>query len=254
MKYIKTIYKGYFSKLLLYKKNKELILIKKFIKNKKSIKYEDISIGEIFEREIKGIKKLGSVKERDILTPNILEINKKELWYSQKFIKLVNFNKYLIKNSNIFFTNKFFFNTIVSFGKYLKKLHEKTNRIHGDLNQNNLGFVNGKLFVYDPSYLKWQYDANPYQDLARVVCNFYPYNLLCTLFISNKKKLISNFLKGYGKVDVKKLKRTIISMLQQYNQLPMKNSKLYKLKFLYIKFWNKLIITLIKKNLILDLK
>jgi thiamine kinase-like enzyme len=228
------------------------LLKKYFVKNKKTISGRTINLNNILKREIEGIKFLDSVKISRVVTPKIVKINNSNLWYTQEYYSLIPFNNFLLLNSNFFYLNTDIEKIFYDFGVYLARLHNKKIRIHGDLNQKNILFCKNKIFICDPSYLKKRIYSKPTFDIFRVINNFYPYNLIARLFICNKDKLITFFLKGYfstskNKIKQYNLKKDMIFYLKSITSLMGKGIK-DKLKYLLIKLLNKKMISDIKNN------
>ena len=161
----KLFYKGYFSRLYKFSDGKKEYLVKFYVDNKHSNNISGVSVREMLEREIEGFKRIESVKNMakyGVTSPKIFEVNYEKNYYIMEFIECDSFNKFLMKNSNLFFYNEKMDDLVLNFGKFLAKFHNK-NRIdkdlchqHGDLNYKNIGFSGNNVVLLDPSHYSYK--------------------------------------------------------------------------------------------------
>lgn len=189
-------HRGYVSDIYLLKTEKGYVL-KKYFKFKKGNNVSDITISNIFKEEIDGIRLLNSVKVENVLTPEIIEIDEKNLCYTQKYLELIPFNRYLFLHSGFFYPNAKVVDLFYKLGKYLAMFHIKNKRLHGDLNRRNLLFGKDFIFICDPTFVKKRiYDKYTF-DLFKVISDIYSYNLFIRPFIRHKNAIIKSFIRGY---------------------------------------------------------
>lgn len=231
--------KGYYTNLYFDYDNQ--IFIKQF--NKENIiKFHSVikKPKKLFQLEVNAIKKLIKIKNKYILTPQIIETDNKNLIIKQKLINGIKFYRFLIKNCNKFYFDKKLKKLFFEFGKFLSEFHlkniynkkEKLAHLHGDLNNKNLMFTKkGKLFVFDPGHL----NGSIYIDLSKFILNLIEPNPILKIILSKKglNELKESFLKGYEtniKIDRKILKEYILKKIQKEKNHKLSNKFSYKLK------------------------
>jgi tRNA A-37 threonylcarbamoyl transferase component Bud32 len=247
----KVFHRGYTADIFILETPEGTILKKYFAHKKKSL-LSTINIARIFQKEIDGIASLGSVHMDGVVTPRIVEVDYHNLWYSQEYFSLVPFNKFLIRNSGSCNPNLRIFDLFYKLGAYLANFHEKSGRLHGDLNRKNILFGNDFIFICDPFLLERQERENYTFDLFRVVNNFYPYNIFVRPFIRKKDELIKVFLKGYfesseASFDKEEFKKEMIRHLKEMNVV-MSNSVIGYLKYFIILILNNKLIKSLERD------
>jgi len=230
-------------------------ILKKYFSHKTKSVLSDINIVDVFRKEVESIGLLDSIHVDGIVTPQVLEIDWRNLWYAQKYFNLTPLNKYLVRDSNFFRSDPRIFDLFYRLGEYFAKFHKQNGRLHGDLNRKNILFGHNFIFICDPSPLERQVHEKRTFDLFRVINNLYSYNIVVRFLICNKNKIAFSFLRGYDdhadvKVSSLEFKEDIIKYLQEMNVLMSKNVISY-MKFLVIAFWNKVLLYRIRKNKII---
>jgi len=230
--YEKTYHKGYDANIFIISTSHGFIL-KKVFNDKKPIKDKYQSPKILFQKEVEGIRLLDSLSVTQVMTPKILQLDYENLWYTQKYFKLVPFLKYLVTNSNPLYTNPEIYQYFYQLGVFLAKFHNKYKRLHGDLNRKNILFGDRYIFICDPSSYKHRLEEKYSFDLFRTINNLYSYNIFARLFISNKDRIVSYFLKGYTSVSHTKInsqhfKKDILRYLK-FDLNPVKSKNLNSL-------------------------
>lgn len=227
-------------------------VLKKCFGFKKQNKVLDMTIEEIFKEEIGGIRLLSLVEEDKIKTPKIVEINFKNLCYTQRYFRLMSFNNYFIFRSFFLGKRREVFDLFYRLGRYLGKFHKKSGRLHGDLNRRNILFGRHFIFICDPTFIKENSYGKFTFDLFKVISNIYSYNLFARLFIRNKGTIIKFFLKGYVEgrnviLDKNGFKQDLIEYLERKEVLLSKKMA-HRLKSFFIAKLNRRLAMRFKNN------
>jgi len=256
----KLVHSGYFSNIYYFNDGDASYLAKFFLNKENSNPLEPISTNEMFSRELAGLGRLDNIKSSLVITPKLVYINKDQLFYIQECFNFTKFNNFLLKNFNFFNNKNKIKDVFYNLGGYLSALHNQSKvnddlcYCHGDLNNKNVGFMNDKIFIFDPSIYEFQYRNSPYYDLARFLFNLYPYNIFYNLFLVRRYPLILSFLTGYfenstSKFSGQKLNIFIRSRLEDIKKYSMAKDPLSWLKRLYILLWSYIIIAALKRNI-----
>lgn len=209
VKSIKLFHKGYASLVYKIKTKEETLLAKKFIQ-RKNIKYQKRwSLSTAMDNEVSAIKRLNEANRNQIITPEIRGIDKKNKLFIQTFIPSKKFYRSIIISQ---ITHSNVEQEIYQLGKLISKMHtqnfnKKTRKtiIHADLSSHNIRFSYGKLFLFDPQ----GFEGDPYEDVSKMMINFYLINPLIKMCISTKKinKCKKAFIEGYEKQSNQKINR-----------------------------------------------
>ncbi|MFA5776876.1 MAG: hypothetical protein WC906_00285 [Parcubacteria group bacterium] len=225
---IYQIHKGYYADSFMLSTGKGDYFFKKFDSKR------------LAKEEIESYNDLVKIKSDVVIVPNVKTISQKVI--CMDYYNGIGFYHYLIKSifwgkmGNI--EKKF-----VGIGNFLANFHNENfiryskenipiSKIHGDLNEKNLIFLdNEKVVILDPMPRK----ELIYEDILRFIKNIYPTNLIYEMLLFRQRKLITRyFLDGYmqnSKFEIKEdlLNKIFIELLKKGKPY-MSSSFIYRLK------------------------
>lgn len=165
---------------------------------------------QYLKKELAGVRRLQSVKEKGILVPRVLSQTRSS--WTQPFVESVSFYEFLWRHG----ADEQALALVKALGRYLAKLHGK-GLVHGDLSYHNMRFTDDALFLHDPGWER----PNHYAELAKVLLDFEPLHPLWALRIPSRVRgeLRDALLEGYasraGPIDRSRLKRELLHSLRK---------------------------------------
>lgn len=190
---IQLLYKGYTADTYSFVTQDGRFIAKHINVKSGTILEDGLDSAEIFKRETESIARLVQHNTKAVFVPEICYKDPNNLLYIQKYYAFEKFNSLIRQLGD----NQEQIARLEHLGEFLAAFHAaniiaKDDAVphcylHGDLNNKNIGITaDGRLIIIDPGFRNREIMNSVYFDIARVLLNFFPYDLWLSSKVTRK--------------------------------------------------------------------